>query len=366
MDYNWSIKELDKNKNNITVMSCFSGSGGSSMGYKLNGCTVLANVEIDKKQNLMYTKNLNPKYNYNMDIRDVVQMAKNKELPDELYELDILDGSPPCSTFSMAGLREKGWGKEKKFREGQKEQTLDDLFFVFGDLIKELKPKMVIGENVKGILMGAAKEGYAEPIIKMYKSMGYYAKYITLYANKMGVPQKRGRVFFIGVRKDMCSLEHFNNTINSLVFNQKDITFGEVRERIPQIGREIPKDTKTRELWELHKKGSDTSLQNAYNILTGKIGHFGDVILISDYTSSTLKAGGTMLYDEIPNYLSKEHMVAIQSYPYDYNFIPDSNNNIKYTLGMSVPPLMTKAISEKLINHIFKKVPFEFDTLDKW
>ena len=43
------------------------------------------------------------------------------------YHLDILDGSPPCTSFSTAGLREKTWGKQKKFREGQKLQTLDDL-----------------------------------------------------------------------------------------------------------------------------------------------------------------------------------------------------------------------------------------------
>jgi DNA (cytosine-5)-methyltransferase 1 len=50
--------------------------------------------------------------------------------------LDILDGSPPCSSFSMAGNREKDWGKEKKFREGQAEQVLDNLFFDFIDLQK--------------------------------------------------------------------------------------------------------------------------------------------------------------------------------------------------------------------------------------
>ena len=51
------------------------------------------------------------------------------EFPEDLYNLDILDGSPPCSSFSMAGNREKDWGKTKVFREGQAEQRLDDLFF---------------------------------------------------------------------------------------------------------------------------------------------------------------------------------------------------------------------------------------------
>jgi site-specific DNA-cytosine methylase len=48
----------------------------------------------------MYVKNFNPQYNYNMDIRAFNQL---EDLPDELYHLDILDGSPTCTTFSSAG-----------------------------------------------------------------------------------------------------------------------------------------------------------------------------------------------------------------------------------------------------------------------
>ena len=83
----------------------------------------------------------------------IQEMNKLKEFPEELYHLDILDGSPPCSTFSMAGQREENWGKNKKFREGQASQILDDLFFEFIDLAAILKPKIVIAENVKPNLL---------------------------------------------------------------------------------------------------------------------------------------------------------------------------------------------------------------------
>lgn len=85
-------------------------------------------------------------------------MIALKDYPKELYNLDILDGSPPCSTFSLAGEREKNWGKSKKFREGQAYQVLDDLFFEFIKLAEKLKPKIIVAENVKGILMGNAKD----------------------------------------------------------------------------------------------------------------------------------------------------------------------------------------------------------------
>jgi DNA (cytosine-5)-methyltransferase 1 len=102
-----------------------------------------------------YKTNHNPKYAY----LEPIQTFKNRtDLPAELYNLDILDGSPPCSSFSMAGNRDKDWGKEKKFREGQAEQVLDTLFFDFIDLAKKLQPKVVVAENVKGLLMGNAKD----------------------------------------------------------------------------------------------------------------------------------------------------------------------------------------------------------------
>jgi len=85
-----------------------------------------------------YIKNHNPKYSFLEDIRT---FKERKNLPDELYNLDILDGSPPCSSFSMVGKREKDWGKSKKFNEGQTKQILDDLFFHFIDLADKLNQK---------------------------------------------------------------------------------------------------------------------------------------------------------------------------------------------------------------------------------
>ena len=100
------------------------------------------------------------------------------------------------TNVTMAGNREKDWGKEKKFREGQTNQVLDNLFFDFIDLAKELKPKIVVAENVKGLLMGNAKK-YVGKIYSEFDKAGYYCQHFLLDASKMGVPQKRERVFFI-------------------------------------------------------------------------------------------------------------------------------------------------------------------------
>ena len=114
------------------------------MGYKLAGYEHLGGVEIDPKVAAVYKANHKPKHLYVEDIRAFNQRT---DLPAELFSLDLLDGSPPCSSFSMAGSREKGWGKEKVFREGQAHQRLDDLVFTYVDTIAKLQPKVAIQEK---------------------------------------------------------------------------------------------------------------------------------------------------------------------------------------------------------------------------
>ncbi len=188
------------------------------MGYKLAGYDHLGGVEIDDAMSTIYTENHNPKYLYHVDIRE---FNKLDSLPEELYNLDILDGSPPCSTFSMAGSREKAWGKEKHFKEGQAKQTLDDLVFVYCDTIIKLMPKVFLLENVTGIVKGNAKL-YSKKIVEKMQAAGYTVQVFQLNAASMGVPQKRERVFFIGHRKE------YDLPKLKMEFNETGIYFKEV------------------------------------------------------------------------------------------------------------------------------------------
>ena len=120
-DCAWSLTDLASvPKNGVRVMSTFACGGGSSMGYKRAGCEVIAANDIDPEMAWHYQLNIKPKHYFLCPIRDLI----TAELPPELFELDILDGSPPCSTFSLSGNREKDWGKEKHFKEGQAKQVL--------------------------------------------------------------------------------------------------------------------------------------------------------------------------------------------------------------------------------------------------
>ena len=218
--YNWSFKDYPK-KNGLKVFGTFICGGGSTMGFKLAGFEHLGGVEIDPKVAEVYKLNHNPKYLYNEDIRTFLT---RDEYPEELYNLDVLEGSPPCSSFSLAGNREKDWGKKKVFAEGQAEQRLDDLFFDWIKLVDKLQPKIAIAENVKGMIIGSGR-AYSKKIIEELNKIGYDVQLFLLNASTMGVPQKRERVFFI------CRRKNLNLPELQLNFNEKPIKFKEVREK---------------------------------------------------------------------------------------------------------------------------------------
>ena len=219
--YKWYLKDGYPPKNGLKVFGTFICGGGSTMGYKLAGFEHLGGVEIDPPIADVYKTNHNPKYLF---IEDIREFAKRTDFPEDLYNLDILDGSPPCSSFSMAGNREKDWGKTKVFREGQAEQRLDDLFFDYIALAKKLQPKVVIAENVKGLIQGNA-QAYVHRIKKEFEAAGYKVQLFLLNAASMGVPQKRERVFFICQRNDL-NLPKLN-----LEFSEEAIVYKQYQEQ---------------------------------------------------------------------------------------------------------------------------------------
>lgn len=335
-DWKWSFSDYPKEKNGLKVFSCFSCGGGSTMGYKLAGCDVIGNVEIDEKMNELYKLNHNPKYNYCMDIRDFNNIP-NEELPEELFNLDILDGSPPCTTFSMAGHREKSWGKKKKFREGQKEQTLDDLLFIFVDTVAKLRPKTVIMENVEGLARGAAVY-YLNKVYDKFKSIGYQVRCYLLKGEEMGVPQKRHRVFFIAT-KDLS----FNYNNLDMNFNYEPIPYKDIKDG---IGRKWDNSTVLGQL-VLNAKFGDVGCDDVSNRLFGVSKLWSHRFCYPDevlYTLTSNKDNFIDFYEK--SNISDNSARNSQTFPQDYNF---SDNSVFYVCGMSVPPIMTKRIVERMI-----------------
>jgi len=336
-DCAWSLKDLaDVPQNGLTVMSTFACGGGSSMGYKRAGCAIVAANDIDPEMAWHYKHNLKPPSYYLCPIGDLLK----KDLPDEFFHLDILDGSPPCSTFSMAGSREKAWGKNKKFREGQATQVLSDLFFDYLNLVEKLRPRVAIAENVKGMILGNAK-GYTKMVMARFKEIGYRVQLFLLNAADCGVPQRRERVFFCALRDDLPGGQL------ALKPQHRWISAGEATEDlccdesglgvIPQTGR----------LWEATRPGE--LLAEGSVRVTGKRSRFTETKLNGQIVSATLTSSHSGFYHWSEcRRLTFREWKRLGSFPDDYYAKTDKIG--KYMIGMSVPPKMTEAVARAVID----------------
>lgn len=299
------------------------------MGYKRAGFEVVGNVEIDPAMNDLYITNNKPRLNYCEDLRD---FNRRDDLPEELMGIDILDGSPPCTSFSIAGVRERDWGKVKKFREGQKVQTLDDLFFVFLDTVEKLNPKIVVAENVAGIIAGSAK-GYVNLVVKRFNELGYDLQVFKLNAAYMDVPQARERVFFIANRMGYPKLK--------LDFKSPVLKFGEVKS---EKGKKI---TSKRELELLKRaKPGEKNFSHVMKRVTGESNKFfSDMTVFDAQVCPTVTSGGSYYRADDLMKFSEDDFRRVQTFPADYNF---KGRGARYVCGMSVPPNMMANIAMEI------------------
>lgn len=353
-DYRWNLADANFTKDKGTVFSCFACGGGSSMGYKLAGFDVIGCNEIDHRMMYAYCQNHNPRFPF---LEPIQEFKTREDLPPELFNLDILDGSPPCSSFSMAGVncgREKGWGKKKKFREGQAEQVLDTLFFDFIDLAKRLQPKVVVAENVKGLLLGEAKQ-YVTRIYTKFEAAGYSVQHFLLDAQTMGVPQRRERVFFVCLRKDLvnlvpCHYDLFDAIPHlNLTFKESPILFCEC---VDGKGREI-KSPEMLKRWNARCIGDD-DFGDVTTRLYGRRLTFNTQFAYADRVCNCLtgKEDSTVLFDQ-PRYLSQSEVCKIASFPADYEFC---GNKPHYICGMSVPPVMMAQVASQIYEQWLSRI----------
>jgi len=327
----WTLPQLKHvQPNGLRVLSTFSGGGGSSMGYKLAGYEVVGAVEIDKKICACYERNLGLAPDC-VPIQDFTRRLREGGMPERLRGLDVLDGSPPCSSFSMAGNRAADWGKARVFREGQAEQVLDSLFMQYVDLASVIRPRVCVAENVKGLIIGQAK-GYAIEVVQAFAAIGYDCQVFLLNASRMGVPQARERVFFIARRRDL-QLATIKLTFNERPISAQAAIFHLISnnsgKRLSHIKAALWRKTK------LGKALSSAHPRRAY---------FNSKRLSPNKPFPTLDAseGSFDLHWSESRRLTDAEVVCAQSFPDDYNF---GSLTAKYVCGMSVPPRMMQRLS---------------------
>lgn len=337
----WRLADGYPESCGLKVFSTFSCGGGSTMGYKLAGYEVIGNCEIDIKMQKIYEKNHKPEYPFLMPIGEFNKALKSKKIPDDVIKLlkniDVLDGSPPCSSFSMSGDREDKWGKKIKFREGQAEQVLDDLFFDFLDTTEILKPKVVVAENVKGMILSDAI-GYVAMVMDRFKNLGYQAQLFLLNSSRMGVPQTRERVFFIARRND------FKKDNIKLEFNERPITVGEAI-----VGTTLEGSKKLSKALAPARKWCSAMREHRVEQWRikkyGKLGYFNHVLVFPERPAATQTASIRHIHWAEDRRLSDSEVTRIQSFPDDFDFC---GMDAGYVCGMSVPPFMMQRVADSI------------------
>ena len=179
-----------------TVISTFSGPGGSSLGYERAGCDVRAALDCAPGK---FSNHIPETYRRNHPDTTFVEQDARETTADELLnaagesrgEVDIIDGSPPCSPFSGANTK-VDWGDHKS-------GTLFDRYTYF---IEEIQPRTFVAENVPDLAQGKTK-GYYKTLCQNLRDAGYNLQVQNIDAAYLGAPHHRRRLMFIGVREDV-------------------------------------------------------------------------------------------------------------------------------------------------------------------
>ena len=374
------------------VISTFAGGGGSSTGYRLAGGKVLVINEYVPVAAETYAENYPDTVILPGDIKELTGQDFLDAAGVGVGEIDILDGSPPCSAFSVSGslshnIHEEehidlwgnvtvekvsgkhsdGWGKTKKYSDGKKVENIEDLFFEFLRIAKEIKPKVIVAENVKGLTVGEAKE-YFNKILNEFENIGYEVSAQVLDSRYYGVSQTRTRVIFIGVREDVAEKVGYNFMNISQVFPEpdkdvipvKDVMVGLVNEE-KEVKYLTEKFTKTA-YWK--QTGSKMPV-DPDKVLTGMDyhpkGHHFNLKRVSQYQPSpTITAmgsaettAGAFHWNEARK-LTLGELKRITTLPDDFKLTGKWSQRAE-RCGRMVPPRMMQRIASAIWTNVLEK-----------
>ena len=375
----------------FTVISTFAGGGGSSTGYRLAGGKVLCINEFVEEAVKTYGENYPETHILPGDIKELNGKDFLEAAGLQVGEVDILDGSPPCSAFSVAGKlshnsveeeridlygnvtiekvsgkHSDGWGQSKNYSDGKIVENIEDLFFEFLRVADEIRPKIIVAENVKGLTVGEAKE-YYNKITNKFEDIGYEVCSKVLDSRYFGVSQTRTRVIFIAVRNDIAEKVGLNFMTIGNLFPE------ESRDIIPvkdvMVGLQYDKD----EVDRLTEKFTNTAYWKQTGILmpidpekvlsgddyNPKRHHF-NLKRVSQYVPApTLTAMGSAdttagaFHWSEPRKLTLGELKRIMSLPDDFKLTGKWNQKAE-RIGRMVPPLMMKAIASSIYDKVIK------------
>lgn len=329
------------------VISTFCGIGGSSQGYKQAGLKVVASVEFLDYQARTYRANHPTTQVFERDIRGLDPLEVLAAVGLAPGELDIFDGSPPCSSFSTMGSISDGWGKVKQY--GNTEQRTDDLFLDYVRFLRAIRPKVFVAENVSGLIKGVSK-GHFNHFFQLFTESQYRVSSKLMNAANYGVPQKRQRLIFVGVRNDLPS-----ELLPVYPTAEQCFTPASIIDTLPPMSDELRAalmlnpDTAQYKHWHNAKAG-----QNFSEVTKG---NFSRVKLSSRQPAPTLTTRCMMdlMHWAEPRCFSIDELKLFQSLPVDYQLTGSRAEQCE-GIGRSVPPKLMQAVATTIARDILDKL----------
>lgn len=337
-----------------TAISTFSGCGGSSTGLALAGFDVRAALEFVPEAATTYRANYPKTPVVERDIRTVTGRDMLTAASIKPGTLDLLEGSPPCAAFSLAGKREKGWGKEKAYSDTV--QRVDDLFFEWIRLAAELQPRALVAENVKGLTIGKAV-GYLKLILKAIEDAGFKPTARVLDASWLGVAQSRQRLIIIAARNDLYA-KH-----GPIPFPRKDKVRATIRDVI-----DLPKHPRMSGPMIDPETGVDVAAYPRYKVgklwfrmRAGKPGQYPFQMSVPDIdspvqtitTSIGNPSAANPMHPTEPRTWTIPELRRLCGFPYDYA-LTGTHAQRAERLGRSVVPPMYQRVGENIREYLRK------------
>ncbi len=398
----------------------FSGAGGLSEGFFNCGYNPIAHVEMNgfasdtlRTRSCYYylkkTGNLDYYYKYLRGSiskqqlyekvpKEVIMTVINEEISDKTYksifckiddimkinnikEVDVLIGGPPCQAYSLVGRASTQGGMENDLR--------NDLYIQYARFLNKYKPKLFVFENVPGML--TAKDGIIWKRIKQrLRTVGYNIEYKMVNAHDFGVLQHRKRVIIIGWRKDLnlhypeFTRIHVNAVVNDLfsdlsrlapgeecneyiegtndyllssgIRDEQDVLTDHQTRNIRDVDREIYRIAI--EMWnDNHRRLHYTDLPENLQFHNNRVSFLdrfkvveGDMESAHTMLAHISKDGHYYIHPDIEQArsLSVREAARIQSFPDNYYF--EGSRTAKFIqIGNAVPPLMAKGIAKAVL-----------------
>jgi DNA (cytosine-5)-methyltransferase 1 len=262
------------------------------------------------------------------DIRTVSALDILRESGLGAGDIDVLDGSPPCQSFSTSGRREHNWGRVTDYSDTR--QRTDDLFFEYARLVKALQPRTFIAENVSGLVKGVSK-GYFKQILRALRDCGYCVETKLLDAQWLGVPQRRARLFFVGVRDDLHRQPRFPTPL------PYRYSVGDV---LPYVRRYLGSGRPNN--WRDRSEPYGTIMQSA--------GSLSPTAYLSTNGWVEVQQRDTTCLEK--RRLTIDEVKLLSAFPADFVLLGTFEQQWE-RLGRAVPPLMMRAVARALYEGVF-------------